>query len=55
MNLEVFLDGEEVVELVLRTHKVVGGVFYLPVLIAVEVVPQETHALHVGEESYGER
>lgn len=49
----VALDAEQQVQLVIGADEVVVGVLALPVLVAAKVVPEETDALHVGEESCG--
>ena len=46
-------DALEEVELIVGAHKVVGGVLTLPVLVAAQIIPQETYALHVWEEGHG--
>ena len=45
----MFLCLEEEVPLVLGSNQVVLRIFALPVVVAVEVIPEEAHSLHVWE------
>lgn len=45
----VALGAQEEMELIVGAVKVVIGVLALPILVSADVVPQEAHALHVGE------
>ena len=49
------LDAKEEVQLVVGADEVVVGVLALPILVAAEVVPKESDALHVREEGRGVR
>ena len=46
----VFLRLEEKMPLVLGSYEVVLRILALPVVIAVEVIPEEAYCLHVWEE-----